>query len=237
MNIKTLFGNFYNDDKISPFYIERHADDTIAKIGRNNIAGVFDGILTPLKAAMIPFKAELGDVDTSVNVLLGKTVTVDGFIAGFVGFMKDNYINIAAKLGGEKAAALLEFYPRGNSEYSQITKTQMPTVSARVNTAATSNAAALGAPLTAELQAFKADWVAVRDNQLKVKADLKSNRTERSTARISVENCLIAAVRFIGNKYPGDEEKCMQFFNFNLLEGVIHKGKGGDEVVTPLPIK
>lgn len=219
-NSQMLFGNFYADPKIAPTYLERHADDTIAKITRNNTGGIFDTILNPLNAAMIPFKAELDDVDTSVNTLLGKTKNVDDFIQQFINFMKDNYINIAAKLGGEKTAAFLEFFPRGKNEYNQITKTQMPTITSRINTAATANATALGTTLTTQLQAFKTDWVAVRNKQLKVKADLKTNRTERSTARITVENCLIAAVRFIANKYPGDEAKCMQFFNFSLLEGV-----------------
>ena len=233
-NPQMLFGNFYNDSKIAPTYLERHSDDTIAKITRNNTAGVFDSILNPLKAAMIPFKLELGDVDTSINTLLGKTQTVDGFINVFITFMKDNYIDIAAKLGGEKSAAFLEFFPRGKTEYTNITKTQMPTITTRINTAATNNATALGATLTAKLQAFKADWVAVRSKQLSTKADLKSNRTERSTARITVENCLIAAVRFIGNKYPGDEEKCMQFFNFSLLEGILHRGKNDEQEITPV---
>jgi hypothetical protein len=230
MNTKILFGNFYSDDKIGNLYIERHADDCIAKMNRNNAKGEFDSVLNPLKAGMIPFKAELGDVDTSVNVLLGKTQTVDGFIAGFVGFMKDSYIDIASKLGGEKSAAFLEFFPRGKNEYNQITKTKMPTITTRINTAATNNATALGATLTTKLQSFKTDWVSVRNLQLKSKADLKGNRTERSTARITVENCLIAAVRFVANKYPGDEAKCLQFFDFSLLEGVHRNGgdKGGE---------
>jgi len=226
MNTRILFGNFYSDDKIGNFYIERHADDAIAKITRNNTGGIFDSILNPLIAAMIPFKVELGDVDTSVNVLKGKTETVDEFIARFVGFMKNSYIDIASKLGGEKSEAFIEFFPRGKTEYTQITKTKMPTITTRINTAATNNATAIGTELTTKLQSFKADWVTVRKLQLKTKADLKGNRTERSTARKTVENCLIAAVRFIGNKYPGEEAKCLQFFDFNLLEGVHHTGGG-----------
>jgi hypothetical protein len=230
-NPEMLFGNFYNDYRITPTYLERHADDVIAKITKGNTGGIFNTVLNPLVAAMIPFKAELGDVDTSVNILLGKTQTVDGFIGNFITFMKDNYINIAGKLNGDKTAAFLEFYPNGKTEYIQITKTKMPTITARLNTAATNNATALGATLTAQLQAFKAQWVAVRDKQLEGKATLKSNREERSGARITVENCLLAVVRFVANKYPSDVEKCMTFFNFNLLFGVYHTGDKGTPIV------
>jgi len=226
-NAEMLFGNFYNDPKITPNYLERHADDTIAKIIRNNTGGIFNTILNPLVAAMIPFKAEFGDVDTSVNVLKGKTETVDEFIARFKGYMKDRYIDIASKLGGEKSEPFIEFFPRGKNEYNQITKTKMPTITTRINKAATNYATALGTELTTNLQSFMADWVTVRKLQLNTKADLKTNRTERSTARKTVENCLIAAVRFIGNKYPGDVAKCMQFFDFSLLEGVHHTGGDG----------
>lgn len=232
-NPEMLFGNFYNDSKIAPTYLERHADDVIAKLTKGNTGGVYDSVLNPLVAAITPFKAELSDVDTSVNVLLGKTQTVDDFISDFAKFMKDNYINIAAKLGGDKTAAFLEFYPHGKTEYSKTTKTKMPTITARLNTAATNNTVALGATLTAQLQAFKAQWVTVRDKQLEGKATLKNNRTERSVVRLNVENCLLAVVRFIANKYPGDVEKCMSYFNFSLLESTRHGGGGNTEVVAP----
>lgn len=221
-NIEMLFGNFYNDHKIAPTYLERHADDVIAKLTKGNTGGMFDTVLNPLKAAMIPFKAELSEVDTSVNILLGKTQTVDEFIAVFKVYMRDSYINIAAKLGGEKTAEFLEFYPGGRTEYSTITKTKMPTIVARLNTAATNNATALGATITTQLQAFKIQWDNVRDKQLEGKATLKTNRTERSTVRVTVENCLIAVVRFVANKYPGNVEKCSMYFNFSLLFGVHH---------------
>lgn len=224
-NPEMLFGNFYNDPKIAPTYLERHADDVIAKLTNGNTGGVFNSILNPLVAAMVPFKAELGDVDTSKNTLLGKTQTVDGFIASFKTFMKENYIAIAAKLGNDKAPAFLEFYPNGKTEYSNITKTKMPTITTRLNTAATSNSAALGATLTAQLQGFSTQWIALRKQQLDNKAVLKTNRTERSTARVNVENSLLAAVRFVANKYLGDVAQCMTFFNFSLLEGVHHNAE------------
>jgi hypothetical protein len=231
-NLQMLFGNFFDDPKIADKFLERYAEDNIAKIKQNNTGGIFNSVLNPLEAAMIPFKAELGDVDTSETQLLGKTQTVDGFIAGFKTFMKDNYINIAGKLGGDKVPAFAEFYPKGKTEYTNITKTKMPTIMSRLKTAATNNSAALGATLTAQLQGFKAQWETARSTQLDKKAALKTNRTDRSMARVTVEMCLLAVVRFVANKYVADVEKCSMFFNFSLLFGVHHTGKG-DTPVTP----
>jgi len=231
-NSEMLFGNFFNDPKIANKFLERFAEDNIAKITQNNTGGVFNSVLNPLVAAMTPFKAELGDMDTTETQLLGKTQTVDGFIAGLKTFMRDNYIPIAGKLGGDKVPAFLEFYPNGKTEYTNITKTKMPTVMTRLKTAATNNSAVLGATLTAQLQGFKAQWETVRGLQLDKKAALKTNRTERSVARQNVELCLLAVVRFVANKYVGDVEKCGMFFNFSLLFGVHHTGKE-ETPVTP----
>ena len=235
-NPEMLFGNIFDDERITPDYLARFGSDVEAKLTKNNVNNVFDAVLTPLKAAMVPLRTELGQVDTTLNLQVGKTMTVDGFIADFTQFMRDNYIAIAAKLGGDKTAAFIEFYPKGKTEYTQITKTKMPTVMDRLKIAATSHSADLGATITAQLQGFQAQWVTVRDNQLQQKAAVKTNRAERSTARRAVEICLLKVIHVIGDKYPGNVEQCMTFFNFSLLFGVYHSNvKNDGEPVTPKP--
>lgn len=172
-NEKMLFGNIFDDRNITPKYLERFAEDHLAKLNKNNSGNVFNSIIGNINTAFSPFKTELGDVDTSLNTLEGKTMTVDAFIKTFTGYMKENYIAIAAKLGGDKTPAFIEFYPKGKTEYTQITKTQMPTVMSRLNTAATANATALGTTIAAQLQAFGTQWTALRKTQLEGKATLK----------------------------------------------------------------
>jgi hypothetical protein len=233
-NPQMLFGNIFDDERITPTYLERFADDAVAKFAKNNKGNAFDTVLNPTQAALQLFKDDIGDVDTTLNKQVGKTTTLDGFIKGFTLYMRDNYVHIAAKLGGEKAAALIEFYPKGKTEYTQITKTKMPTVMERLNTAATNHAAELGATITGQLQGFQTQWKTVRGNQLEQKAAVKTNRAERSSTQVALEICLLKMIHFVGDKFPGDVEKCMTFFNFNLLFGT-HRGKGKDDGDTDAP--
>lgn len=228
-NPKMLFGNIFDDVKITPTYLARFSDDAIAKLIQNNIAKAYDSVLIPLQNAIIPLRSELGQVDVTMNTQVGKTATVDGFIEDFSGYMKDNYIFIAAALGGDKTPAFKEFYPKGKTEYNKITKTKIPTVMERLNTVAVTYKAKLGAIITAQLQGFQTQWIATRGSQLQQKSALKTNRVDRSVARKNLEMELLKTIHFIGNKFPGDEKQSMSFFDFNLLFGARHKSLEDDE--------
>lgn len=226
-NEKMLFGNIFDDRNIAPKYLERFADDHLAKLIKNNTGTTYTAQITAITNALGLFKTELGDVDTSKNTLVGKTITVDSFIAAFVQYMKDNYIAIAAKLGGDKTPAFIEFYPKGKTEYNRVTKTQLPTIMQRLTTAATNNTAALGATIVGQLQAFQTQYTTLRKTQLEGKATLKTNRQERSGTRIALELALLGSIHSIAQKFPGDVDKAMVFFNFSLLFGVKHS-KGNE---------
>ena len=220
---KMLFGNIFEDERITPTYLARFTDDTIAKLIQNNSTKVYDSVIIPLQTALAPLRSELGQVDVTLNTQIGKTATVDGFIEDFTDYMRDNYIFIAAALGGDKTPAFKEFYPKGKTEYTTITKTKLPTIMERLKTVAVAYKTPLGAAISAQLQGFQTSWTTVRGNQLQQKAALKTNRSDRTTARRTVEIELLKTIHFIGNKFPGDAEQCMVFFDFNLLFGSRHK--------------
>ena len=222
-NPNMLFGNIFDDVRITPNYLARFADDAKAKLTDNNDTNEYDAVLTPLTAAIIPLRRELGEVDTTLNIQVGKTMTVDAFISVFKGYMGEKYIPIAAALGGDKTPAFLEFYPKGKTEYTKVTKTKMPTIMERLKVAATTHQAAIGATISGELQAFQAQWETVREKQLEEKAAVKTNRTDRSVARRDVELALLKTIHFIADKFPGDVARCKTFFDFNLLFGARHR--------------
>jgi hypothetical protein len=222
-NPKMLFGNIFDDVKITPNYLARFTDDVIAKLIQNNTSSEYDTVLTPLQNKMIPLRKELGEVDTTLNTQVGKTATVDSFIVDFTKYMKDNYVFIAAALGGDKTAAFREFYPQGKTEYTNITKTKIPTIMERLNTVAVTYQVQLGATISTQLQDFQTQWTALRGSQLQQKSAVKTNRSDRTIARRNVEIELLKTIHFIANKFPGDVKLSMVFFDFNLLFGARHK--------------
>lgn len=227
---KKTFGNPFDDKNITPNYLGRFADDVTAKLIKNNTNGDYDGLITPIQTAMIPLRSELSQVDTTLNVQVGKTATVDSFIIDFKKYMSTNYVFIAAALGGEKSEAFGEFYPNGKSEYSNVTKTKLPTIMDRLNTVGETYKNQLGATISTQLKAFQTQWKPLRQEQLEGKSAVKTNRADRSVARKGVEIELIKIIHFIGNKFPGDEKQCMVFFDFNLLFGV---KRGKKDATTP----
>lgn len=222
-NPKMLFGNIFDDRNITPSYLARFTDDVIAKLTQNNTGGVYDNILLPLQALIIPLRSELGQVDVTLNTQVGKTATVDSFIVDFTEYMRDNYIFIAAALGGDKTPAFKEFYPKGKTEYNTITKTKIPTVMERLKTVAVTYQTQLGATISNQLQNFETQWTTLRESQLQEKAAVKTNRVDRTVARRELEIELLKTIHFIGNKFPGDQKQSMAFFDFNLLFGARHK--------------
>lgn len=230
---KMLFGNIFDDNRIIPNYLARFTDDVIAKLIQNNAGHEFDTVLVPLQAKIIPLRLELGQVDVTLNSQVGKTATVDSFIVNFVSYMKTNYVFIAAALGGDKTPAFKEFYPKGKTEYSNITKTKIPTVMERLKTVAVNYHVQLGTTISMQLQSFQTQWIALRESQLQLKSAVKTNRSDRTIARRALEISLLKTIYFIGDKYPGEVAKCKVFFDFNLLFGVYHHPK--DELPTPPP--
>ena len=222
-NTSLLFSNVFDDERITSDYLARFADDVIAKLTQNSEHNNLDTALLPLQETMIPFRKELGLLDTSLNIQTGKTATVDGFIAVFSAYMKTNYVMIAAKLGGEKAPALLEFYPHKKTEYHNIPKTKMPTLLDRLHTVAQEYETELGAEISTQLQQFQSQWKLLREDQLDKIAAVKTNRIDRTLARRALETQLLFTIHFIGCLYPGNEDKCKLFFDFNLLFGAKHR--------------
>jgi hypothetical protein len=232
LNSKKIFGNYFDDRKIIPNNLARFADDVVAKLKQNNTNGDYDALIDAITTTMIPFRSELGQVDTAFNILVGKTATVDSFIFDFKEYMKDNYVYIAAALEGEKSAAFGEFYPHGKTEYSIISKTKIPTVMDRLKTVGAKYKTQLGDAISTKLQEFQTTWNDLREEQLEGKSAVKTNRSDRSVARRAVEIELLKTIHFIGNKFPGDVVKCMLFFDFNLLFSVHHSSSHNASTAT-----
>jgi hypothetical protein len=153
---------------------------------------------------------------------MGGTLTNDQVVESFAATMSEQEPFIAAALGGRVTPAYLQFYPHKISEYSQATKTQMPTLTARINTAATANSAALGTTLTPLLEGFKSAWTNSRDSQQQQMGDVKSNRSDRGAALAPAQLGMLTAVSTIAAMFPGNVPQCSSLFNFTLLFAVTH---------------
>ena len=212
-----IFENFFDDSKIIPSRLSNFASDTLNNLIANNSTNEYDALIALLTPLLTNFQGEIGEVDSSLNLQKGLTLTTDEFIKQFADTMSSEEPFIARAVGGKGTPAYLEFYPHGVSEYSAVIKTNMPILTDRVNVAAAAHAAELGSTLTATLQAFEANWKLSRDKQQQQMGAVDTNRAERSANRQALELGLITAVHTIAAKFPGDVQQCLKFFQFNLL--------------------
>ncbi len=231
VQVETMFKNPFSSDEITPNRLHVFADDVVGKLDADNANGEFNGIINNINTASQNLKDELGDVETTVAVQKGKTLTVNDVIKEFKTYMSDNEGVIAKAVGGKKKPAFLEFYPQGVSQYSNITKTKIDSVLDQVFNAADNNKVAIGKDLEKELKAFKADYTAARKLQVNQKGTVKDNRVDKTNNRKALEIALLQATYTVGNSFTGDVAKCSSFFNFSLLYAV--SGGKKAKVVTP----
>jgi len=221
-----LFGNFFDDRDIINRRMYGFSLDTLNRLTAANGGGDYQTLIDLLTPLVTTFGTEIGDVDVALNIQKGKTMTADQVIAAFQLSLRAKQGVIADDVGGFDSEAYLEFYPHGLTEYTLVTKTQMPTLTLRIRTAATAHAAQLGVPLTTLLTGFQPQWATARDAQEQQFGKVDDNRTERTQARVVLELGALTGVHTIAAKFPGDVDACDNFFAFDLLFAhTVHRTK------------
>ena len=218
-----LFENFFEDKNITTTRLFNFGNDALNKfIAANGAGTTYNDEITLLTAPVGNVGTALGETDTSINIQLGKTITVDGIEDSFKKTMSDKEGRIRDDLGGQFAPAYLEFYPHGITEYHDATKTNIETLLQRVKTAATTHAAALGTMLSDLLKGFETNYTLARNLQQQQMGNVSDNRADTHAARTALEIALLQVIHAIAQMYPGNVEQCMAFFDFTLLLPVKH---------------
>jgi hypothetical protein len=217
-----FFGNPFASEHVIPARLYLFGLNLRDSMTQDNPGNVFDDNIGLLTSKLGPLQGEIGDVDVALALQKGSTLTVNGVLKDFRSAMSDNEGFIAVEVGGKNTPAFLEFYPNGLTEYSSATKTKMAMLTSRVFEAATAHSAEIGTPLADELKAFKADWITAQNNQSTKKTSVADNRTERSDARVDVEEACLQGIHRIASVYPFDIEKASSYVKFHLLYPANH---------------
>jgi len=217
-----LFGNPFSNGLITPLRLLLHAKDTLKRLIKGNTNHKFDDLIDTLTTNIALLEAEVGNVDTAVNLQGGQTDSVDAITLSFTQTMGDLDGVIAHALGGKSSNGYKEFYPNGMKDYSNPNRDEMPILTMRVNKAATKYAAQLGATDVAKLKSYTTSYTAARGAQTDSFTDVSAGRGARSVGRLNVELGLIQALGLVRYLFPTDIAICSSFFNFNLLYTVGH---------------
>lgn len=222
-NETTYFDNKFESNKITPQRLCDFSSDTASKMALHNSGGKFTAIIASLATATTALQNEINEVDTSLNIQKGATLTVNEVMNNFSKTMGDEEPFVARALGGSNTAAYLEFYPHKISEYTKASKEDMDTLTNRVFIAANKYTLLLGDTLTDNLAAFKTNWATVSGTQETQLNTVDAKRGVRTTKRTTLELLLMESLGIATQVYPGNAEACKQIFNFNQLYGAYHQ--------------
>jgi hypothetical protein len=229
INLETLFKNHFNTTKISDDKMQKFADIHLQRLAANNGGGEFTTLITDTTTAYTGYYGTITDEDTKFAVQQGLTITMNNAVEAFKkavsqkeGIVKGNF--------GKDSAEYQEFFPNGASEYSQAILANIEMLMDRFIHAANDHVGVLGIPFLTEFQNYKTDYTAARDAQLQKIAEVADSKTESHQNRDVLELQLHTNLHTIAAMFPGDVDRCMDFFDQSFIRD---SNNGDDEEPTP----
>jgi len=216
LDLETLFKNHFSSRQISDNKLRKFAEIQIERLKANNGGGEFTQLISDTASAYQLYAAAITDEEVKFAVQQGLTISVNKLLGDFKNF-------IAAKEGivrayfGKKDSAYQAFFPLGKNEYWQCNFKNVEMLLSRLVTAADQYSAQLGIDLKNELQSMLNDFKNAREAQLLKKGEVADSKTTVSKRRSELEIQLLKNLHHIGFTYPGNVNRCNDFFDQSFL--------------------
>jgi hypothetical protein len=229
-NLRNWFANPFADPKISYEKLKLFAADVIARLTNNNGSGLFTAVLAQLVAAYQSYFGDITDVDLAAAIQKSFTASKDNLFRTFKEAVSRQEGLVRSKFGKD-SGTYLEFFPLGLSEYSKATLANVETLMTRMADRGQAYVADLGNDFANEFQNILTNYQAARTAQLGRKSLTSDERTERHSTRADLETQLFSAMFTVGLNFPGNVDRCMDFFDQTIIRTPSSGGGGGDTEV------
>ena len=216
LDLETLFKNHFNSQLISDDKLKKFAEIQLERLKANNGGGEFTQLIADTTTAYQLYNTAIADESVKFAQQQGLTVKVYKLLNDF-----KNYV--AAKEGivraqfGKKADAYQAFFPFGKNEYWQSNFKNVEMLMDRLIASAEHYSAEIGTDLKNELQSMLNEFKSAREAQLLKKAEVTDSKTTVRNRRGELEIQLIKNLHFIGFTYPGNVNRCNDFFDQSFL--------------------
>ena len=224
INLETLFKNHFNTSKVSDNNFQKFADINIQRLAENNSGGEFTTLIADTTAAYTDYYGSISDENTKSALQQGLTITMNNAVEAFKkavsqkeGIVRGNF--------GKESAEYQEFFPHGASEYSQATLANIEMLMDNFVNASNNHVGVLGIPFLTEFQDCRTNYTSARDAQLQKIADVAETKTASHQNRDVLELQLHKNLHTIATMFPGDVDRCMDFFD----QSFIRPSESGDE--------
>ena len=222
-----FFKNLFADPAISDARLRKFCEDHLARLANENGGGLYTTVLNDTAALYTAYFGNIQNADVATAVRQSLTSSNDNVMATFKKEASKLEGVVISVYDNKQAPEYQEFYPAGLTEYSNATKENVEVLMNRIN-AALSNHSADFPPATITLfNSIKSNWTTSRNLQLDKKSEVSSLTTGKNTTRVALETQLTKNMHFVGFTFPGNVDRCDDFFDEAMLRTPVNPNNDG----------
>jgi len=216
INLNILFKNHFSSRLISDNSIRKFAEVHLQRLSANNSGGEFTQTITDTQNVFDSYFGSMNDEDQNFAVQQGLTISVTKVLNEFKQFISSSEGLVRAQFG-KKSAEYQEFFPNKMKEYWHLNLANAEKVMERFYNVAGKHTNVFGYSITNLAQTLLTEFTEARSNQLKKKGEVAEKKSSTRERRKNLELQLIKNLHYIGYLYPGNINRCNDFFDQSFL--------------------
>ncbi len=220
MNIpffQKFYSNVFSAERITDARLQNFVRLLIETLTLNNVGGIFDADILALTTGYTSYFGNYIAKAVDVADSASSTITIDDATLAFVDGTRNKH-SLIESVYAKTTAIYKQFFPKGLTEFSKITRINVLSVSHRMTVKSAQYQATLGgAPFAALFAGYETNIAGALTGQNQSKGTLKTTRGSVKTSRLPVENACLGAMYSVGKAFSPDFVKCNTYFDFGLL--------------------
>ncbi|MFZ1279478.1 MAG: hypothetical protein WAR59_01485 [Ignavibacteriaceae bacterium] len=216
LDLNILFKNHFGNRLISDSNLRKFAEIHQQRLSSNNSGGEFNQIIADTQNAFNSYYGSINDEDQNFAVQQGLTISVTKVLKEFKQFISSSEGLVRAQFG-KKSAEYQEFFPNKMKEYWHLNLTNAEKIMERFYSVTSKHSNVFGDSIKNLAQTLLEEFKEARSNQLKKKGEVAEKKTTTRQKRKNLELQLIKNLHYIGYLYPGNVNKCNNFFDQSFL--------------------
>lgn len=233
MEIGRYFANPYRDRNITDKRFFNYLGDHIQHLKANNEGGRHDAMLAKLEPLHAAMDADMSREDVSRVERIGKTRSVDQLVDLFEDDVR-RYEGSVKSAFGLDSENYIKFFPAGQTEYNNITRTDAPTLFQRWDALTGKHKDDFAPAVVTLFSTYYDRYKTLREEQQKLQTNVEDADDDVTASRLAAELGMVESLHRIGAMFPGQEARCSSYFNTSLL--MPRGGSGEEEVEAPKPV-
>ena len=216
LDLETLFKNHFSSQLITDSKLKMFAEIQLERLKANNGGGEFAQLIADTTIAYQQYNTAIADESAKFAQQQGNTVRVYKLLKDFKNSVSTKEGIIRGQFG-KKGDAYQAFFPYGKNEYWQSSLKNVELLMDRLIASADRYSAEIGTDLKNKLQTMLNNFRSAREAQLLKKGEVTDSKTTVRKRRAELEIQLLKNLHFIGFTYPGNVNRCNDFFDQSFL--------------------